>query len=131
MKQITGLAHIGIRVKDLAVTRDFYEKIGFEFIAGPVGPEPVAIMTHPSGVLLNFILNGDDETPKNLLMDVPEKHAGYTHMALAVNNLEDVMATLKKLDIPLSGGPIDTGMGSTLIFIRDPDLNVIEFNHSS
>ena len=38
-------------------TRENYEKLGFEFIAGPVGPEPVAIMEHPSGININFILN--------------------------------------------------------------------------
>ena len=50
MKEITRLNHIGIRVSNLDKSRKFYEKIGFEFIVGPVGPEPVAIMEHPSGI---------------------------------------------------------------------------------
>ena len=57
MKEITRINHLGLRVKDLDVSRDFYEKLGFIFLAGPVGPEPVAIMEHPSGVNINFILN--------------------------------------------------------------------------
>ena len=39
---ITGIAHIGIRVHDLARSRSFYEQLGFHFVVGPVGPEPVA-----------------------------------------------------------------------------------------
>ena len=69
MKEISRINHVGLRVRDLAITREFYEKLGFEFLAGPVGPEPVAIMEHPSGVNINFILNASaDASPKNLLM---------------------------------------------------------------
>jgi len=50
MKQIVGINHVGIRVTDLTQSRDFYAQLGFEFLAGPIGPEPVAIMEHPSGV---------------------------------------------------------------------------------
>ena len=42
---ITGIAHVGIRVHDLDRSRAFYELLGFEFVVGPVGPEPVAILT--------------------------------------------------------------------------------------
>jgi len=54
MKEITGINHIGIRVSDLESARSFYERLGFILIAGPLGPEPVAMMTHPSGVTINF-----------------------------------------------------------------------------
>ncbi|WP_197484191.1 VOC family protein [Halioglobus sp. HI00S01] len=57
MKEITGINHVGLRVRDMQVSRTFYEQLGFEFIVGPVGPEPVAIIEHPSGVNFNLILN--------------------------------------------------------------------------
>ena len=59
MKEITRINHIGMRVTELDAARAFYEKLGFEFIIGPIGPEPVAIMEHPSGVNINFILNAN------------------------------------------------------------------------
>ena len=59
---ITGIAHIGIRVHDLARSRSFYEQLGFHFVVGPVGPEPVAILTHPSGITINFILIAAEAT---------------------------------------------------------------------
>ena len=55
MKELTGINHIGLRVSNLETTRAFYERLGFEFLVGPVGPEPVAIMEHPSGVNINFM----------------------------------------------------------------------------
>ena len=33
MKEIVRINHIGLRVTDLEIAREFYEKLGFEFIA--------------------------------------------------------------------------------------------------
>src|SRR5215472_14995622 len=79
---ITGLAHIGIRVHDLERSAGFYELLGFVKTAGPIGPEPVAILEHPSGLEVNLVLNAPQASEPNILMDVPEKHPGITHFAL-------------------------------------------------
>lgn len=128
MKEITRINHVGLRVTDLDQSRKFYEKLGFVFIVGPVGPEPVAIMEHPSGININFILNASPSTTNNILMDIPEKHTGYTHIALEVTDLKSVEALLKEKEITITEGPITIHNGSTLMFIRDPDENVIEFH---
>ncbi len=44
LKQITRINHVGLRVRNLDKAREFYEKLGFEFIVGPIGPEPAAVM---------------------------------------------------------------------------------------
>lgn len=128
MKEITRINHVGLRVSSLELARDFYEKLGFEFIVGPIGPEPVAIMEHPSGVNINFILNASEGDKLNMLMDVPEKYTGYTHVALEVSDLEAVKSQLEELKYPITEGPITTSDGDMFIFIRDPDDNVIEFH---
>ena len=103
MKEITRINHLGLRVRDLDTSRAFYEKLGFIFIAGPVGPEPVAIMEHPSGVNINFILNADPECSENILMDTPQKYTGYTHVALEVTSAESALKSVKKLGITITG----------------------------
>ena len=125
---ITGIAHVGIRVHALDRARAFYEFLGFNFVIGPIGPEPVAIMSHPSGIEINFILNASNTSSQNVLMDVEEKYSGYTHIALSVKNVSEVQSALKKAGITITEGPITFPGGSTSIFIRDPDRNVIEFN---
>ena len=130
MKEITGINHVGIRVTNLDESRKFYEQLGFVFIEGPIGPEPVAIMEHPSGVNINFILNADSGIKENILMDVPERHPGYTHMALDVNDIESIETKLKKLEIHITEGPIALPNGDVMLFIRDLDYNVIEFHQS-
>ncbi len=128
MKQITGVNHIGIRVSDLSQARDFYQQLGFKFIAGPIGPEPVAILAHPSGVVINLILNAHTELDKNILMDVADKYPGYTHMALDVSDIGAVEKSINQLGIEITEGPITLADGGTMFFIRDPDKNVIEFH---
>ena len=125
---ILGLAHIGIRVHDLERSLRFYELLGFTKTVGPVGPEPVAILDHPSGVELNLILNAPLATEPNILMDVPDKHAGITHIALLCPNIADAKAALEAAGIPSSGGPIRFGPRSQGVFFRDPDRNVIELH---
>jgi len=131
MKEITRINHVGIRISSLEASRAFYEKIGFEFIVGPIGPEPVAIMEHPCGININFILNAKPIKVENVLMDVAEKHTGYTHMALEVTDLESVKSQLESKKIPITGGPITLPDGAMFIFVRDPDSNVIEFHKAA
>jgi lactoylglutathione lyase len=125
---ITGIAHVGIRVHDLARSVAFYELLGFVKTAGPVGPEPVAILDHPSGIELNLILNAPSATAPNVLMDGPEKHPGITHIALLCPDIAAAKAALEAAGHPLSGGPIRFGPRAQGIFVRDPDRNVIELH---
>ncbi|MDJ0712390.1 MAG: VOC family protein [Woeseiaceae bacterium] len=127
MKEITRINHVGLRVRDMEVARKFYGQLGFEFLAGPVGPEPVAIVEHPSGVNINLILNASDNaSERNVLMDEPEKHTGYTHIALEITDAEEVERQIEALGIEITER-VEFG-GSKFFFIRDPDGNVIEFH---
>jgi len=78
---ISGLAHVGIRVHDLARSLRFYELLGFTKTAGPIGPEPVAILDHPSGLEINLVLNAPAAAEPNVLMDTGAKHPGITLVA--------------------------------------------------
>ena len=106
----------------------FYELLGFTKTAGPVGPEPVAILDHPSGVELNLVLNAPDADAPNVLMDVPAKHPGITHIALLCPDIFAAKARLEAAGIPLSGGPVRFSSTAQGIFVRDPDRNVIELH---
>ncbi len=131
MKEIVGINHVGIRVTDLGKAREFYEQLGFVFITGPIGPEPVAIMEHPSGVNINLILNADSGIDNNILMDIPARHPGYTHIALDVTDIEAVEAFLGQAGIHITEGPITLPDGGVMLFIRDQDRNVIEFHQNA
>ncbi|WP_444884529.1 VOC family protein [Microbulbifer sp. PSTR4-B] len=127
MKDITRINHVGLRVRDLDVSREFYGKLGFEFIVGPVGPEPVAIVEHPSGVNINLILNASKDAPrKNVLMEGDIKYPGYTHIALEITDYDSAKSNVEALGFPITG-EVEYN-GAQFFFIRDPDDNVIEFH---
>ena len=125
---IAGLAHVGIRVHDLERSVAFYSLLGFTKTVGPIGPEPVAILDHPSGVEINLVLNAPAADAPNVLMDVPEKHPGITHIALLCPDIVAAKARLEAAGISLSGGPIRFSPAAQAIFVRDPDRNVIELH---
>ena len=128
MSIVTGLAHIGIRVHDLARARAFYELLGFEHTLGPFGPEQVTIFEHPAGLEINLIVNAAQSAESNVLMDIPEKHAGYTHIALSVRDLGEVQSLLERAGYAISEGPVTFPNGTRAIFVRDPDRNVVELD---
>lgn len=126
--EVSGFAHVGIRVHDLERSLAFYERLGFTKTIGPIGPEPVAILDHPSGAELNLVLNAPSANSPNILMDVPEKHPGITHIALLCPDIKAAQAALEAAGIPLSGGPMRLGPNGQAIFVRDPDGNVLELH---
>jgi lactoylglutathione lyase len=125
---IRGLAHIGIRVHDLERSVAFYRLLGFTMTAGPIGPEPVAILDHPAGLEINLIINAPAAREPNMLMDVAEKHPGITHIALLCDDLEYAERRLAESGFPLSGGLVRFPGGAEAIFVRDPDANVVELH---
>lgn len=125
---IAGLAHIGIRVHSLERAMAFYALLGFVKTAGPIGPEPVAILEHASGLEVNLVLNAPNAREPNVLMDVPEKHPGITHFALLCADILSAKERLEAAGIALSGGPMRLGQSAQAIFVRDPDGNVVELH---
>ena len=124
---ISNIDHIGIRVTEKKAALDFYKILGFQ-LEQEVDFDAVIIMKNKSGVEINLINNGQDiSNGKNILMDVPEKHPGFTHVAFGVESVLHVMEVLETNNIPISQGPVTFGRdGHVSIFIRDPDRNTIE-----
>jgi catechol 2,3-dioxygenase-like lactoylglutathione lyase family enzyme len=118
--------HLGIRVTDKARALTFYAKLGFE-IAHESDFDAVVIIKNPAGVELNLIINGVNLTDgRNILMDVPEKHPGMTHVAFRVADIGHTIAVLKETEVAITQGPVTFGDGHVSVFVRDPDRNVIE-----
>ena len=127
MLEIRSVNHVGIRVREKQASIDFYASLGFDLL-GDVGFEeghPV-IMQHPSGVVINLLGPATASEGSNILMDVEDKYAGITHIALTVSSIEHATDFAGKNDIAITGSFSFGNMSA--IFIRDPDRNVIELD---
>lgn len=124
------LDHIGIRVTDLAAAEAFYAKLGFIRDPDEFAPQVKACgLVHPTGLRIHLIYNGEPASEGNVLLDAPIKWAGYTHAAFIVDSMNELVAWLRRENIRISEGPVMMGHGRrNVCFIRDPDLNVLEFN---
>lgn len=124
MMTITGLDHIGLRVADFERSVTFYQQFGFH-VAREDLTDRVTVLRHTSGMELN-LLDSALHYPHNVLMDNIVRHAGYTHMALRVEDITYAIHYVTAQGIAITEGPVTFGDGKTSIFFRDPDRNVIE-----
>ncbi len=127
MIDIEKIDHVGIRIRDKDRSIDFYAGLGFDLLAdaGFDQGHPI-FMRHPSGVVINLLGPSSEEKDENILMDVPTKYAGYTHISLKVTSLDELEAFLNEKKIQITGRFTFKDMRA--LFIRDPDRNVIEFD---
>ena len=126
---IANIAHVGIRVTHRDRALDFYRKLGFE-LGYEDEHDPVAVLTNAAGVEINLVMNGVAyEDGRNVLMDVPSKYPGYTHVAFGISSATDAVKRLGELGITITEGPVRLGQGVS-IFVRDPDQNVLELRES-
>ena len=127
MLDIKKIDHVGIRVRDKDRAVAFYTRLGFEVRAqGTFEKGHPIIMAHPSGVAINLLGPAGPSDGPNVLMDIDEKHAGYTHVALRVGSLESTEAFLEAHGIEITGRLAFKDLRA--VFIRDPDNNVIELD---
>jgi len=119
--------HIGIRVRDLDRALAFYKVLGFALLRRTEGDD-VAIVRNEHEVELNLVFNANAGDPAaNILMDVPQKYPGYTHIALRVRSIKDTIVALRENRIRITQGPVSFGRdGHVSVFVRDPDMNVVE-----
>jgi len=126
--RIEGYEHVGIRVSDRDEAVAFYEKLGFRERVYLPEHEANEMVTE-GGVFINLIFNGMKRpNRRNILMDEPFKYPGVTHPAFIVDDLDAVIRVCEREGIRISEGPLDIGERRRVIFIRDPDGNVLEFD---
>jgi predicted enzyme related to lactoylglutathione lyase len=69
---------------------------------------------------------GEDNRPKPFQPLTIRSH--YTpHLTLQSDDLDKTMSALKAFGIKIVQGPLETPGAGTWLYIRDADLNVVEF----
>lgn len=126
--RVTAYEHVGIRVTDRERATRFYEALGWrEEIDLP--EHSANEMVNEDGVYINLIFNGvPREGSGNILQDETVKYPGMTHAAFIVDDMDALVATLEAEHVRITDGPHIYSGRRQVIFVRDPDGNVLEFN---
>jgi catechol 2,3-dioxygenase-like lactoylglutathione lyase family enzyme len=139
--KIQGIDHVGIIVSDLAAAKAFFLDLGLE-VQGEweVEGEPIvervigldnvrnaAVMLRMPGSqttleLVQFMTPVDERGIQRL----PANTLGFRHIAFAVDDLEAVVARLKKKGTELFSEIQDLG-GYKLCYVRGPEEIILEF----
>ncbi len=118
---LVGIHHIGLTVRDLARSIEWYATVlGFEEAGRLDKPDhEVAMLRHPSGLLIGLVQH---EGAGGEAFD--ERRPGLDHLGLAVATPDDVDAGAARLDelgVPRSEVKDGALPGSRLTVFRDPD----------
>ena len=91
MLSIEKFDHVGIRISSKEISVPFYQGLGFALITdtGFEQGHPIIMRHEASGVTLNLLGPSTGGEGTNVLMDIEEKHPGYTHMALRVTSIAE------------------------------------------
>jgi lactoylglutathione lyase len=118
--------HTCIRVRDIDASTEFYGRLGFEH-RGRLNFESaynVYLGLPNDGDVLELTVNVGRDEPYDL-------GDGYNHMALVVDDLDDLLAGLAEAGIepekpPYEVGATGTRQASRICFVADPDGYRIE-----
>jgi lactoylglutathione lyase len=123
MKNVVGIGHIAIRVKDIDRTLDFYrDKLGFKEM----------FRLDRDGRLWLMYLRVTDTQYIELFPEAagdraPGREAnGLNHLCLEVDSLDGALAELSKVGVPIAREKQMGADGNLQAWIEDPDGNRIE-----
>lgn len=127
-------SHIGLRVRDLAVSQRFYEALGFSESLRLEVPDKIAAgllgLERPIGFEAVYMENGDfvlqligisghpapDEAERSMV------NAGLTHLSILVDDVPAAVAEVARV-----GGSVPSDFaGGFACLVRDPDGQLIE-----
>ena len=124
--KLAGLNHVGVRVRDLQRSAEWYAHLGFRLVRQSPQHKVACLRNEEIGVELNLIFNSDDANGgRNVLMDVDPKYPGFNHLSFRVASIQATIESLGAAGIAIKEGPVSLG-GEIAVFVRDPDQNVVE-----
>lgn len=106
--KLLGIDHVHVLVRDLALSKGFFEFLGFAYDPSLTGHvDAVGLRASQGGVFLEL------QTVK------PAENPGWNHIALLVEDLDAAVKELDKAGVRYEG-PINAPSGRRIVNLRDP-----------
>ena len=101
--RLEALNHVGIRVRALDRSAQWYAHFGFRLIWQSEQHKVACLRNDEIGVELNLIFNSNDSNDgKNVLMDVEPKYPGFNHLSFRVPSIRETIGTSFAMPTPWS-----------------------------
>ena len=114
---LDGLTHVALRVSDVAASRAFYEKLGFE---------QAFEFSDAKGVTTSYMKVNDRQFIELYRRNKPEEALGLMHLCFDTSGLDALVETYKAAGL----NPTDhrkARAGNLLFNLRDPENTLIEY----
>jgi len=93
--KLEGLNHVGVRVRDLGRSVEWYGGLGFHLLWQSEPHKVACLRNDEIGVELTLIFNSNDSNGgKNVLMDVEPKYPKFNHLSFRVHSIQETIDTL-------------------------------------
>lgn len=115
---ITGIDHVAIFAKDTEALKDWYMKL-FEFKQVYDNGKGTFFLKAPDGAMIEFVKTTEDGG------EIGEKVSGLRHLALLVDNFEEMVEKLRAVNVPVVTEVNIAANGNKTFFFRDPEGNVL------
>lgn len=115
---IKGIEHVAIFAKDTAALKDWYIKM-FEFRVVYDNGKGTYFLMAPDGAMIEFVKTGENGGV------VGDKVSGIRHLALSVDNFEEMVDKLLAEKVEVISEPAVSAAGIKTFFFRDPEGNVL------
>lgn len=122
--ELGNVHHIALNVSDYDRSKEFYvNKLGFAVLGEYVFPSGTRRMDCANGqTRLEIFCNTQSSGA------FAEKNLGYRHLCFRTEDIEESVAELKALDIPVEEIRPDIMAGGRMTFFHDPDGVIIELH---
>ena len=119
--KITGLAHIGVMVKDMDVSLDFYKRLGFVLDKEEQMGEVRLAFLHAGSCIIELVALGDGAERKAGVVD---------HIAVTVDDIAAAIDNAIAKGIEIDASTVRTSQilgGLKNVFFHGPDGERLEF----
>ena len=115
---IKGIEHVAIFAKDTDMLKDWYIKM-FEFRVVYDNGKGTYFLMAPDGAMIEFVKTSE------VVDAVGDKVIGVRHLALSVDDFEDMVEKLMSEGVNVVSEPAVSATGIKTFFFRDPEGNVL------
>jgi glyoxylase I family protein len=120
MTKLFNLEHIGLAARDVPALSAWYQRVLGAELLWEISSLPPAVLLNLGGTMMEiYTADSANEVTRN------NKLAGWRHMALRVESIENAQALLAERGVVFTEPIKPAGGGGRVLFFSDPEGNLL------